>query len=308
MANVLMRPSLALFPEREHGRSGQPHDDRRGWLPRCNRDVTAVPAQPVYCHDMGSAVRRTWWPVLGSRLVLPGVLPVVLAAVLATAGCTDTTRPRVDPLPPQPPAVTGPPQEPATSTGPVRPDPNFAQPDTAAGAALLATFPEPSELGAGWAYATGNVGRARGQERDINEVVDGSVPHDCLRLNPMPLPLSAAEVRYTFEGTPVIAFQVGFDNPAVSRAFLSLLVSNLEDCEAEKGDDGEDLVGQVVSLGEGIVLSNRFPADADARRTELAVLTAHSVVLLGSPVALGAEPLTSARSVAIAETFRQGGG
>lgn len=104
------------------------------------------------------------------------------------------------------------------------------------------------------------------------------------------------------------AFQVGFDNPAVSRAFLSLLVSNLQDCEVEEGDDGEDLIGQVVSLADGIVLSDRFPDDEEERRTDLAVLTESSVVLLEAPAALGGDPFTSARSVAIAEAFRDSAG
>lgn len=228
----------------------------------------------------------------------PGIgLCVVL---LAAGGCTDTTRPDVDELPS--PA-------PATSTGPVRPDPNYDRERTEAGQELLATaFPRPEDLGPGWEVAgVGPPGTLRGTEREVAEVVDGSIPRGCSRLAPLPLPVAAAEVRYTVHGTPVSAFVLGFEEPAVTRAFVSLLVGNLEDCKAERSEDGADLVGQVVSLGEGVVLSDRYP-DREDRRSDLSVLAGTRVVLLEAPVALGEAPFTSRGSVRIAEVFRSRAG
>lgn len=140
---------------------------------------------------MVSVVRRVRRPVAGQgRATLP-CIGIALTAVLAgAAGCTDTTRPRVDRLPSLGRSL-GRSLGPATSTGPVRPDPNFEPPDTAAGAELLTTFPAPSDLGPGWAYADADAG-GPGLERDVDDIVDGSVPRDCLRLNPMPLPQGAA--------------------------------------------------------------------------------------------------------------------
>lgn len=256
---------------------------------------------------MAGRVRRARWPAAGAGRPAHARIGIALCVVpLALAGCTDTTRPRADrPTSTDQPTSSAPaPTSTATAAG-------SEAPHTRAGAELLARFPAPADLGPGWAYS-GPVDRpgehSVGAELDVNDAVDGSVPHDCLRLNPMPLPEAAAQARYTFRGTPVSASAVGFDNPAVTRAFLSLLVSNLEDCKAERGDNGGDLVGQVVSLGEGIVLSDRLPDDDVERRTDLAVLTETSVVLLESPVALGAEPFTSGRGVAIAEVFRSSAG
>lgn len=227
------------------------------------------------------------------------VICLVAAPLLLTA-CTDTTRPAPEELPTLAPA-------PATSTGPIRPDPNYERPHTRAGTDLLDTFPRPAELGAAWGYAsTGphSVEMPVGMERDVGDVMDGAVPRECSALNPMPLPDAAAEVHYTFEQKAVNAFALGFTNPAVSRAFLSLLARNLADCKGHRGDDGGALVGQVLFLEPGIVLSDRFPDDAQDRRADLAVLTDASVVLLEAPVALGEEPFTSVHSISIAQAFR----
>lgn len=253
--------------------------------------------------DTVGGARNPGQPVAGPAIGLVASPALALAVLLALAtGCTDTTLPPVDDRDTPPPA---------TSTGPIRPDPNFERPRTEEGTALLATFPSPSDLGPGWTYADAvdkdpdPDGIEVGVERETNDIVDGSVPQDCLRLNPMPLPKAAAEVRYRIDGTTVSAFAVWFGDRAVTRAFLTLLVANLDDCKAEKGDSGEDLVGQVVMLGEGIVLANRSPDDPEERRTELLVLTDRSVVLLEAPVALGAEPFTSRGSVRLADTFRK---
>lgn len=255
---------------------------------------------------MGSAVRRTRWPATRRAAGRAGA-GIALSVVLGVAaGCTDTTLPPPDERP------SNTPDTPATSTGPVRPDPNFEPPPhTEAGEDLLSTFPSPADLGAGWAYLDAvdkdpdPGGPEVGTERDGNDVLDGSVPQECPRLNPLPLPRAAAEVRYLVDGVPVSAFAVSFESRAVTRAFLTLLVANLEDCQGEQADDGGDLVGQVVPLGDGIVLADRFPDDPDARRTDLAILTDRSVVLLEAPVVLGAEPFTSRPSLRAAEAFRE---
>ena len=227
------------------------------------------------------------------------IIPLVAALHLTTA-CTDTTRPAPEDLPTLAPA-------PATSTGPVRPDPNYERPHTRAGTNLLDMFPKPADLGPDWGYAsTGpdSVEMPVGMERDVGDVMDGAVPRECSALNPMPLPDAAAEVHYTFRQKAVNAFGLGFTNPAVSRAFLSLLARNLADCKGRRGDSGATLIGQVLFLESGIVLSDRFPDEARDRRADLAVLTDGSVVLLEAPVALGEEPFTSAHSLRVARAFR----
>lgn len=244
---------------------------------------------------MGSVVRRTRW--LGAGTHRPGrgrLVTIALSVVLLAAGCTDTTRPDADDVP-SPDLLPAP----ATSTGPVRPDPNYERPHSAAGQALLTRFPQPVELGPGWRYphtGRGSVEVPNAVERDVNDIVDGSVPRDCPRMNPLPLPRAAGEVHYTFHGIPVSAFAVGFDDAAVSRAFLSLLVDNLRDC---------DLIGRVSNVGEGIWLSARFPDDAEERRADLAVLTGSSVVLMEAPVPLGTEPFTRRGATRIAEALRR---
>lgn len=83
-------------------------------------------------------------------------------------------------------------------------------------------------------------------------------------------------------------------------------MTDLEGCAEKADDEGRDLVGQVISLGDGIVLSDRFPDEVGQRRAELVVLTESSVVLLNAPVELGAKPFTSGRNVEIADEFRNG--
>lgn len=247
---------------------------------------------------MGWLVRRTWWCVAGTGGATRACLGIAMSVVLLLGtACTDTT------LPPggRQPAVAAP-----TSSEPDRLDPNFVRPHTRAGADLLDTFPAPAELGPGWAYVDPPAPRTTaGVERDVEDVVVGSVPGGCLRLESGLPPLAAAEVSYAFRGTPVTASRVGFDDPADTRAFFGVLDSNLVDCTQDLRDDGGDIVGRVVRIGPGILLSNRFPDDEDARRTDLAVLTGTSVVLLEAPVAFGREPFTSGRSVEIAKAFRR---
>ncbi|HET6699401.1 MAG TPA: hypothetical protein VFG88_09955, partial [Nocardioidaceae bacterium] len=103
----------------------------------------------------------------------------------------------------------------------------------------------------------------------------------------------------------VSAFAVGFDNPAVTRAFFTLLIQNRADCKDETGDDGRDLVGQVLPLEPGVVLSDRYPDDPRSRRAEVTVLTEHAVIMLEGPVSLGERPFSSADSLRLASAFRR---
>jgi hypothetical protein len=229
--------------------------------------------------------------------------------LLLATGCTDTTRPPEELLPSLPSAR-------ATDTGPVRPDPNYEHPRPAHGDAL-ARFPTVTELGYGWGYARATsrgdgygkggapaAGRVPAFAADIGEVVDKSAPEDCLRLNPLPIPSTAIEARYTFGSTPVTVSEVGFGSSAVAGAFFSLLVANLEDCTEESGSGGRVLVGQVIEIGDGVALADRYPDDTTERRTDLLVLTDMTVLLLRAPVELGAAPFTSAGSVKLAQAFR----
>ncbi len=246
---------------------------------------------------MGSGVRRTRPRAARCTTAWFGLaLSVILGAA---TGCTDTTRPAEDDRPT--PA-------PATSTGPVRPDPNYERPHSAAGADLLTVFPSPTDLGRGWGYADaidkdpdpGGVEVAA--ERDVADIMQGSIPQGCRRADPLPVPVAAAEVRYVFEGTPVSAFVLGFDNRAATSGFLRLLVGNLETCRAENGGE---LVGRVDPVEERVVLSERFPDQEDERRADLAILTDSSVVLLEAAVHLGTAPFTSEYGLRIAEAFRE---
>lgn len=239
-------------------------------------------------------------------LLARGVLPCV--ALLLATGCTDTTVPSPDELPSS--------RAPATDTGPVRPDPNFSRPELA-DADARAAFPTADDLGPGWDYSRAvsnehDYGRGGAHEsaqvpaydQDVDDVLDSAVPDECLQLNPMPIPSTAVEVRYTFEDIPVTVSEVGFGSPAVAGAFFSLLVANREDCTAESGSEGRILVGQVVMLGEGVALSDRYPGDPTERRSDLAVRTDTTVVMLQAPVELGAEPFTSTRALRVARVFR----
>jgi hypothetical protein len=234
-------------------------------------------------------------------------LPIALSVVLAGAGCTDTTRPAEDrtPRPSAMPSSPGMPQPSATSTGPVRPDPNYEHPDSPAGSELLTTFPTPNELGPGWGYADEELqsGAVVGAERDVGDIMQGSIPEGCPPAAQLPLPGAAAEVRYVFLETPVSVFVLGFPDRSSTRAFLSGLVENLVGCQGEKTGAGGQAVGRVDPLGEGIVMSERFPGE-DRRRSDLAILTDRSVVLLEAPVRVGALPFTPEASAQIAETFR----
>ncbi|HET8717868.1 MAG TPA: hypothetical protein VFM50_08960 [Nocardioidaceae bacterium] len=250
------------------------------------------------------------------------VAVLALAGLLGglVAGCTDTTRPPADDAGVELPSDLAPdlPRATATSTGPVLPDPNFERPHTALGEQLRARFPPPRQLGPGWAFPPTDERHVEvplAVERDAEEVVDGAVPEDCSRLNPMPLPDAAAQTHYSFTAgslatdraaeVSVSAFAVGFDNPAVTRAFFTLLIQNRADCKDETGDDGRDLVGQVLPLEPGVVLSDRYPDDARSRRAELTVLTEHAVIMLEGPVALGERPFSSADSLRLASAFRR---
>ncbi len=128
------------------------------------------------------------------------VAVLALAGLLGglVAGCTDTTRPPADDAGVELPSDLAPdlPRATATSTGPVLPDPNFERPHTALGEQLRARFPPPRQLGPGWAFPPTDERHVEvplAVERDAEEVVDGAVPEDCSRLNPMPLPDAAAQ-------------------------------------------------------------------------------------------------------------------
>jgi hypothetical protein len=248
---------------------------------------------------MGSVVRRTRPHVARHGRLWP---VIALSVVLAATGCTDTTRPAAEGSPSALP--------PATSTGPVRPDPNYFHTDSHEGQELLGTFPSPIDLGAGWDYLDAvdkdpdPDGVEVGIQRDVADILAGSIPDGCPRPDTLPVPEAAAEVRYIFRGIPVTAFVLGFPDRASTRAFADVLVETLDACQGEKDRAGGHVVGQVDAVADGVVMSERFPGDADGRRSDLVVLTDRSVVLLESAAELGAAPFTSQGSLRVAETFR----
>lgn len=222
---------------------------------------------------------------------------LLLVVPLLLAGCTDTTGGAR--------GADGP--EPAVST----PPPPSGAPGVRAGELSLETFPEPADLGSEWGFVADPGDReapaVHGQPalvRDLADLMRGIVPVDCPARHPMPMPQAALEVRYTFESEPVNAVEVDFPSPAHAGTFFAVRLSALQDCKGATSAEGEVLVGQVLRVQQGVVLSDRWPRKADARRTELMVLKDDSVVMMQTGRALGEEPFSSGRIPDLVRQFR----
>ena len=223
----------------------------------------------------------------------------MVAAGLVLTGCTDTTQ---LPTAEQTAPAADPESEPSW----------YVYPGDGAGELSLETFPSLSELGAGWSYsvdsATQGAASAEGKspaiERDVGAMIQESIPTECVLNEMVPMPAAALEVRYAFRDSPVTAYEVIFASPSLAQIFFSLRRDELESCQGRQAPIGGGiLVGQAITLDDGVVLSSRNPDLGRDAWMELLVLKDSSVVWLQANGELGDEPFTSRRVLTLARTF-----
>lgn len=222
------------------------------------------------------------------------------AALLVVAGCTDTTR-----LPTE---------ERSESPSPSPSDPDYYEdPGATAGRMSLQTFPSLADLGPGWSFTTRSaaseadyeVNSTPAVERDVNEVIGDSIPEGCPQISPIPVPTAALDVRYTYKGRPVTATELEFVSSDRAREFFSLRLEDLRECQGAPAPIGGGvLVGQLIELADGVVLSDRNPDLGRDKWVELSILRQESVVWLEGNGPLGSQPFTSGRSIEIARLFQ----
>ena len=226
------------------------------------------------------------------------------AAGLVLTGCTDTTQLPAD-------------QQTTPAAVPESEPSWYVYPGDAAGELSLETFPSLSELGEGWSYATTSAtqrdaspgGDSPAIDRGIGDVIQESIPDECVLNEMVPMPAAALEVRYAFRDKPVTAYEVAFASPSLAQIFFSLRRDELESCQGRQAPIGGGmLVGQAITLDDGVVLSSRNPDLGRDAWMELLVLKDSSVVWLQATGELGDEPFTSGRVLSLAKTFGSSSG